>query len=546
MTTRTIYISFVLLSLLMVLMMAGCNAKPDILEPIIELSGASEISRTEATIECNINRRGSSSLKYITLMYQEKGNTPEMESSADPKSDRLMFHLSGLKPGTSYSCHIEAGTETATLKSNVITFTTIPNNPPKLSGITPLSTGPIGIIVSFVIIDQGGEKIITAGCEIKESGSMQCQRIYATDIDSQQPKVRITITGLIPAMTYSITPFASNSLGESHGETLEYTTKESIVLAEPGVLASLFESSDNLDMEIFTIAGPMNGDDFRTLRIMLGAPIESDIRLRVTDIDLTDVQIVKGGASYDGQRFTDADRLSTGLFADCSNLRSALLPGYATVMERDAVARCPVLEVITIPARVETLLPSTECPALKAIEVSKANDRFSSTDGVLLNQEASEILWFPCGKTGEYSIPPTITAIGENAFAGTSITTLTIPSSVKSISRGAFAGSAIIKIRLSDKLVNISEAMFQNCTSLNYVYLGSGTRYIGNFAFDGTSIHDLYIAAETPPFTMEDAFRDGNSTIFDKCTLHVPHGCIQLYTNHCQWGAFSHIKEFQP
>ncbi len=234
------------------------------------------------------------------------------------------------------------------------------------------------------------------------------------------------------------------------------------------------------------------------------------------------------------------------MFSDCSLLRSAILPNSAIALERDAFARCPSLESLTVPARVETLLPSADCLALKAIEVSKANTHFSSIDGVLFNLDATEILWFPCGKTGDYTLPPSITSIGENAFAGTSITGLAIPPTVTSISRGAFAGSSLLEISLPDNITNIAEGMFQNCSDLMTVHLGSGTEYVGNFAFDATSIRDIYLAAEIPPFTKEDTFRNGNSTIFETCTLHIPKGYRKLYTNHRQWGSFSHIEEFQP
>ena len=387
MTTRPIYTSFAMLSLLMELMIAGCddNAKPDTLEPDITLSEASGISRTEALIECNINRHGSSSLSYITLIYQETGNPSGMECSADSESDRHMFRLSGLKPGTTYSCHIEAGTETAALKSNTITFTTIPNNPPKVSGITPLSTGPLGIIVEFSIIDHGGEDILSAGCEIRQAGSISSHIIYATDIDPLPSEIRVTISGLTPSTSYDVTPFASNSLGESQGETLEYTTKESVMLTEPGMLAHLFANHDTESMESITIAGQMNGDDFRTLRTFLGAPTATRVSSIISRIDLTDVSIVEGGCSFDGQRFTENDRLSTGLFSDCIRLRHAILPNSATVMERNALSRCPVLETITLPAGVKTLLPSIDCPVLNAIDVSKANDCVSSIEGVIFN-----------------------------------------------------------------------------------------------------------------------------------------------------------------
>ena len=327
---------------------------------------------------------------------------------------------------------------------------------------------------------------------------------------------------------------------------MEYTTSGSVVLAEPGTLANLFDTSEIRDLQLISIAGPMDSDDFRTLRAILGAPIETNIRLRASDIDLSDASIVEGGATYDGQRFTVAGHVSTGMFADCSLLKTATLPNSATGVDRDAFTRCHALERLTLPASAETILPSADCPRLQTIEVPPANMRYASCDDVLLSADGSQIVWFPCGKTGEYIFPSTISSIGENAFAGTSVTSLIIPPGVTSISRGAFAGSSLTEIYLPDNIANISEGMVQNCTELSTVHLGTETRYVGNFAFDGTSIHDIYIAAETPPFAMEDAFRNGDSTIFDQCTLHIPHGCRKVYTNHRQWGSFSHIEEFQP
>ncbi len=535
-------------ALLSALIMSGCSdhARPLSLEPAIELSEATEISRREATIEARIDRRGSSTLSYVSLIYGASDNSSVMKVSGDPKSDTLLFHLSGLKPGAAYLCHLEAGTETAALKSAPITFTTLPNELPTISSPTPLSTGPLGIIVQFSILDDGGEEVSATGCEVRTPETPESRRIYVSDNPAGHKEWKLSITGLTPHTTYVITPFASNSQGEAHGEPLEFTTKNSTMLQQPGVLANLFEGDTDLEIDNLTISGPMNGDDFRTLRAFLGAPAEYLPSISISEIDLSDATIVEGGASYDGGRFTVIDRLSTGLFADCAHLRSAILPNTAIAIERDVFARCPFLESLTVPALVETLLPSADCKALKAIEVSMANDHFSSIDGVLFNHNASEIIWFPCGKTGDYTLPPSITAIGENAFAGTSITSLAIPPTVTSISRGAFAGSSLLEIYLPDNITNISEGIFQDCSELVTVHLGSGTEYVGNFAFDGTSIRDIYLAAEVPPFTRESTFYNKDSTIFEQCTLHVPTGCRKLYTNHRQWGSFSHIEEFQP
>ena len=540
----------ILASLLLALLTASCSghSSPDSPEPDIAIAEATDITRTEATVKATVDSHGGPRLGYVRLHYREVSADPadELTMEGDPTLSAFSFRLTELRPGVSYTCHLEAGTATASLRSEEVTFTTIPNDPPKVSGIMPLSTGPLGITVRFSITDDGGEPIIEAGCEVKEAGGSEGRRIYVLQPVTLPDYMQINITGLTPSTSYVITPFASNSQGESLGEKLEYTTSNSVVLTAPGMLASLFGSDQASDLERLTIAGPMDGDDFRTLRTILGVPSESGITFRVSDIDLTDARIVEGGGSYDGQRFTVSDHLSTGLFAGCSGLRGAILPNSATAIERDAFARCPQLEILTIPAGVEAILPSSGCSGLKAIEVAEPNTYFKSDQGVLLNADATEILWFPCGKTGEYRFPSTISTIGENAFAGTSVTTLIIPASVTSIIRGAFAGSALKEIILPDNLTNISEGMFQNCSSITALRLGTGTDYIGDFAFDGTDLTDLYISAQYPPYTAPEAFTNRMEPLTEKCTLHVPEGTRKIYRNHSKWGAFKTIVEFQP
>lgn len=548
-TTMT-YITKHLLLLISVCILASCSehTSPSSLEPIITLSEASEISRTEATLTASIDRQGSSKLSHITLLYSEEWSAQQFKISGEPKSDEIRFHLSGLKPGMTYEAYAEGGSQTATIRSNIVSFKTRPNELPQISSPYSLSSGPLGIIVEFNILNDGGEPITMAGCEILTAGSMEGRRCYLSEIDLTPGAKRLNITGLTPQTTYIITPFATNSIGEAHGVPLEYTTKNSIVLQRPGYLSNLFETGTDYDFGSLTISGPMNGNDFRALRILLGAPHENEDNLtgiKASDVDLTDAIIMEGGGTYDGSHFTVANQLTTDIFADCFRLRSIILPATAISLARNAFTRCNALNSITISAGIKDLLPSSACPSLTEINVSKANGNFSSIDGVLLNLEATEIVWFPCGKTGDYQLPTSITAIKENAFAETSITGLTIPSSVTSISRGAFARSALIEIILPDNLSNISEGMFQNCSDLKSVFLGSNTEFIGNYVFDGTSIRSIYLKATIPPHASKDSFVNGYSTIFGECNLFVPEGCKKIYRNHNVWGNFSSIEEFQ-
>lgn len=532
------------------LISVGCSdaARPENLEPLIELQPATEITRTEALITAHVRNRGTGRLSYVDFYYGEEGQVTCQSPKEESVESVLTLHLNGLRPGTTYTCYAQGGTSTATLRSQTISFTTVPNEKPVVSPPVALSAGPIGIIVEFEIVEDGGEPVLTAGCDVTDASTFETVRIHLSEDCLTLGKHRLHITGLVPMTGYVITPFASNSLGEAKGESLEYTTKNTILLTEAGTLHELFAGAMDIDLSCLTISGCMNGDDFRFLRHLLGGSESFDglqIDSRVTDIDLSDIYIVEGGGSYDGMRFTSADELSTGLFADCLSLRSAILPSSATRLARNAFAHCSSLETLTISAGTTSVMPSEDCRLLKAIEVSEANCSFTSIDGVLFNSGATGIVWFPLWKGGAYSLPSTITSIGENAFYGTSITSIEIPSSVTAIGRGAFAESALTEITLPDNITNISEGMFQNCASLATVRLGSGTEYVGNYVFSGTVLKDLYISASIPPYAAEHAFFGTPVSITENCVLHVPYGTKAVYRNNSKWGLFKQIEEYR-
>lgn len=526
----------------------GCASTegPQNLEPSILVKEATDITRFEATVKAVIECRGSGKLSYIRFMYRE-GDDGEFIASNDisPVGDEVSMRLTGLRAGTTYTYYAVGGTATAVIESDRLTFTTEPNQLPKVTGVYPLSTGPTGIIVRFEITDDGGEPLEQAGCEILNRATGEKSRIYVPSELLAVGSHRLTISPLQARNEYVITSFASTRMGETLGEILDYTTNDAIVLEEQGVLSRVLDCAVT-SLESVTISGPMNGDDFHYLRRLLGAPVslgEASVASDLVGVDLTDVRITEGGNTYDGSRFCVADVVSTGLFADCTSLQQLLMPSSALTIEKDALRNCKALRVISIPANVSAVLPSAGCVALERIDVSEANENYSSHEGVLFDKGCTEILWFPENRTGTFTLPSTITSIARNAFQGTRITALVIPESVKTIERGAFAGAVLEEIVLPDGITNVSEGMFQDCLSLKEVYLGKGVNFIGNYVFDGCPLEHLYVSATDPPYVSANAFVNRTYNILKTCTLHVPSVSKSRYRNHDKWGKFEIIKQ---
>lgn len=517
-------------------------------KPRLYADAATDITRTEATLAGSIVIQDDLPMPELRFVYgpQDEMSLTSPGVEADDEG-HVSVRLTGLEAGTSYSFCLKGyyDGENTPLASDTLSFTTLPDELPAMGHPTLVSLGPASAIVNYEILSEGSEPVTETGCYVRKLPSGNATKVQAPSATSFTGPCQLHISGLERNSAYQIQPYATSKAGETKGETLEITTSDAATWDEPGGLAALM-GDDLYRFTSLSFDGPMNGDDLRLLRQMMGREADGSATPgQLVRVNLADADIVEGGESYDNAHYTKADVVGQELFAGCEKLESVTLPNSATTIEKNAFLGCSSLTRLDLPPYAEEVTPSDGCEQLAGIHISAANPHYRSEDGVLFTADLSQIVWFPVGKSGDYTMPASVTSLGDYAFQGCHITRFTLPEGLKELGQNVFYGSTVEEVVTPASLRTIPTGTFQGCRQLTTVRLGSGTELVSDYAFGNCPLEHLYVEAVYPPVCNPDAFSTSQGNLFRTCTLHVPANSMDRYKAHPSWGQFEHIMEIE-
>ena len=215
-------------------------------------------------------------------------------------------------------------------------------------------------------------------------------------------------------------------------------------------------------------------------------------------------------------------------FSGCSSLTSVTIPDSVTSIGKWAFSECKSLTSVTIPGSVTSIgnCAFASCTSLTGIWVAEGNSHYASdASGVLFNKDMTTLVQCP-GAFAAYTIPDSVTRIGERAFYYcTSLTSVTIPNSVRSIGKWAFRGcSSLTSVTIPNSVTSIDDGTFASCTSLTSVTIPNSVTYFGEWAFDDcTSLTDVYYAGSKAQWKAVGISLDGNDDLLT-ANIHYNYG----------------------
>ena len=207
------------------------------------------------------------------------------------------------------------------------------------------------------------------------------------------------------------------------------------------------------------------------------------------------------------------------MFWGCSNLTSVTIPSTVTNILEGAFQNCSGLRSVMIPSsvtRIECCSAFWGCSRLHEFVVSPDNPNYSSVNGLLLSKRGDSLI--QC-VSGDVSIPSSVTNIADWAFMScvdsmfkfsvsdenpkySSVNGLllskkgdllvqgvngdvTIPPCVTSIGDDAFWGLCIKSLSIPSGVTDVGARALYDCAGLTSVTIPSSVRSIGKKAFSG-------------------------------------------------------------
>ena len=245
------------------------------------------------------------------------------------------------------------------------------------------------------------------------------------------------------------------------------------------------------------------------------APPWEEVATAVCHLSIAEGVTYIGSNAFSGMESLSAVKLPTSVtkiadngFSYCTALKEVEIPTGVDTLGTYCFAYCDQLKNVTLSDTVTQIGMDAfrGCRSLMGIWVHENNRSYASDQrGVLFDKEMQCLIQVPAGFVGAYSVPDTVTVIGESAFEGCKeLSAVSISDTVTQIQSNAFSGcDSLVFLRIPESVRLIGDFAINHCLSLE------GVLFAGNApTAEGAILEELSATAYYPA---------SNETWTDQC-----------------------------
>lgn len=277
-------------------------------------------------------------------------------------------------------------------------------------------------------------------------------------------------------------------------------TQNPIIDLTAGNLNSILKGKLN-DFSSLTLSGTIDARDFKTMRDSMPCLREVDLE-NTTILEYTGNYGTKSSTSFYPANEVPEEAFfkskiekvvlpntTTSIgkycFFNCFGLNSLNIPEGVTRIKSYSFYGCTKLPAITLSATVTIIDSLAFTGSSPIINIDDENQNFSDIDGVLFNKPQTTLIHCPIVKTETYTIPNTVTLIGNHAFQNCSnLLSIILPQNVRNIGYQSFKlCKTLDSIIIPSSVISIGKSAFSECISLKSVEIPSTVQTIGSHLF---------------------------------------------------------------
>jgi hypothetical protein len=193
--------------------------------------------------------------------------------------------------------------------------------------------------------------------------------------------------------------------------------------------------------------------------------------INLPGVTLLDEYALSGCRGLTVLNLPNVTEIRYGALRYCTELTSINMPRVVTIGGY-VFEYSDKLTELHLPASLTTVgtVSFVNMNGLQNFSVDPANPNFSVIGGVLTNKSGTTILNYPRGRSGAYTVPVGVTAIGDGAFIWHTGLTAINMINVTSIGPSAFSGTLIAELNIPN-VTSIGNSAFSQCHNLTEINL---------------------------------------------------------------------------